>query len=278
MTALRVLAAALYGFGLSFLAVSQTVQPTALKPHSSNSPALHPTFDAASVKRLAPGSPPPPFEMPPKQGLWGRQNGRYTARFYSLLGLVQTAYNMASDRMTAADWMRSERYDVAAVMPPETTDDQVRVMLQSLLEERFRLKVHFENRPTEVYALRVGKNGVKLQASRDDTVPLVRHLTPNGFEAHNYDLEGLAGILSRWTDHPVLDMTGISGRFDFKLNWKDDSSVDPSPMLAHPLGQLAMDTTPALRSLASLGLRAERKKVPLKFLVVDHAEKIPIGN
>jgi uncharacterized protein (TIGR03435 family) len=91
-------------------------------------------------------------------------------------------------------------------------------------------------------------------------------------------MSGLAAVLSRWTDRPVVDMTGISGVYNFKLNWKEDSTVAPNPEIVRPLEQLSMDAAPALHSVASLGLRAERRKVPLKYFIVDHAEKEPTAN
>ena len=98
-------------------------------------------------------------------------------------------------------------------------------------------------------------------------------------------LEGLAKILSQWTDRPVVDITGLSGAYDLKLEWSEstapaDQQKPSVGMPVHPMEVMRASTDPTaiLRSLASVGLRAQRRKAPLKFLIVDHAEKLPTEN
>src|ERR1039458_10122897 len=186
------------------------------------------------------------------------------------------AYRLPGYRISTPAWMESERYDLAAIMPPDTLDDQVLLMLQTLLVERFQLKLRWEQRETALYALMVGKNGPKLNkvAEGRDPVVIVR---PFGFDATSKSMEDLAGILSRWTDRPVVDMTGVSGLYDFKLDWTFDRSR-PSDEISSPLAVPVSDPTAALRSVTSLGLKIETRKAPLKFLIVDHGEKVPIEN
>jgi uncharacterized protein (TIGR03435 family) len=293
MTALRVLAAALYGFGLSFLAVSQTVQPTALKPQSSNSPALHPTFDAASVKRLPPGAPRPPNDRSHRNG---RDHGRCTYRGFPLRALLATAYDLPFERVLGPGWIESEQYDIQAVIPPETPDDQIMLMLQNLLTERFQLKVRLENRPTAVYALLVAKGGPKLKPAEKRKepkgLPAINEPhgrmcpTPSGCEFLHSTMGMVATLLSLRVDRPVVDMTGLSGTYDLTLDWSADKPIpaiiDPSADAAadHPRIGLGMsvDAPTILSSLKAVGLRAEQRKAPLKFLIVDRAERMPIGN
>jgi uncharacterized protein (TIGR03435 family) len=174
--------------------------------------------------------------------------------------------------------MDSERYDIAATMPPTTPDDQVLLMLQALLVERFQLKLHWEEKEMVVHALVAGKNGPKLKKTADETrIPDVR-LGPFSIDARNKSMEDLAGILMRWTDRPVVDMTGLSGAYDFKLDWSADRS-QPSGGIPEGMAMpVTEDPLAPLRALASLGLKAEVRRVPLKFLVIDHAEKVPTEN
>lgn len=107
---------------------------------------------------------------------------------------------------------------------------------------------------------------------------------PFGFEITNSSMDNIATALSIRADRPVINMTGLSGVYDVKLDWsayQNAPSADPptgaDEIHINPMAAPA-DPTVMLRSLASVGLRADARKIPLKFLVVDHAEKIPTAN
>jgi uncharacterized protein (TIGR03435 family) len=168
-------------------------------------------------------------------------------------------------------------------MPPSTTDDEVLRMLQTALVERFHLRMHWQEKELPVYALVVDKNGPNLVPTADADAPPSVTLMPYSLDAHNRSMDGLAAILRQWTDREVVNMTGLNGSYDFKLKWSPDST-DPALKGAASPGQ---PTNPAVRFaesgspllvLKSLGLRAERRRVPLKFLIIDSADKTPAEN
>jgi uncharacterized protein (TIGR03435 family) len=165
----------------------------AVHPQSPSGAASTPRFDAASIKRLAPGTPRPSTEsllVPP------RQHGRYTDPYTTLGTLLRRAYDVRVGLVVGPEWLDSETYSVAATMPPETTDAQVRLMLQNLVEERFQVKVLFETRDTPVYALTVGKNGPKLNTAVAGRPSRLRGTGTYRFECTNTPMEALAGFFS----------------------------------------------------------------------------------
>jgi bla regulator protein BlaR1 len=147
----------------------------------------------------------------------------------------------------------------------------MRTMLQALLADRFQLKVHRETREVPMYALVVAKNGAKLQESSVDDQPR-GSTTGDGSGMHMDIARGtmtqLANRLSvNGAGRPVLDRTGLTGIYTFKLNWVNAvASVSDSAL---PPLDLALQE--------QLGLRLESIKGPLEILVIDHAEK-PTAN
>ncbi len=90
---------------------------------------------------------------------------RVDIRFMSLYNLVVTAYRIKPHQLSGPDWMRSQRFDIAAKIPDGVSKDQVPEMLQALLAERFKLSIHRDSKDQSVFALVVGRNGSKLQRS-----------------------------------------------------------------------------------------------------------------
>jgi uncharacterized protein (TIGR03435 family) len=204
----------------------------------------------------------------------------------TIRSLIEEAYQVDDIEVDAPrftyDWDYS--FAIEATMPPGTSKETARLMLQRALAERFGLKVHWEKRDTPVYALVPGKNGVKIQPVADPDHPKLRStILPNGKAAGSSlhmgpgefwdaatsmdrfakNLWGLAGL-----DRPVVDMTGLTGVYTIDLHW-----TPPQPPGS---GQ----GDPAILSVveAKLGLRLEKRTLPYKVLVVDHVEKAPSAN
>jgi uncharacterized protein (TIGR03435 family) len=199
--------------------------------------AAQPTakFDVASVKRAAPGRGPVGFTESAAYRnvhVQGRDHGRYTMYGVPLRIYLQLAYQLPPDRVSGPAWMDSERYDIVATMPADTPDPQVLLMLQNLLQERFQIKLHREQKETAVYALVVDKGGPKLQESVEGTPPGVQ--LGGILKAKNRSLGDLAAILMRWTDRPVVNLTGLDGHYDFEL----DLNPSSAPSSGHRLGCL----------------------------------------
>jgi uncharacterized protein (TIGR03435 family) len=218
-------------------------------------------FDVASIKLIVPGSPMPTNAR-------GREPGRYTRSHLTLAILLQIAYKTKATQIIGPSWIDSDRYDVVATMASGTTDDQVLIMLQNLLLDRFKLKLHREERIESVYALIVGKNGPKLKAAEATQLPQPTRVGPWGFSMKNAPTASLAGILMRWSDRPVIDMTGLTGRYDIELSWP------PTP------GDHITASNPvaALDAVEALGLKVQSRKASIEYLVVDGGQKIPTEN
>jgi uncharacterized protein (TIGR03435 family) len=223
-----------------------------------------PAFDAASVRPNLTGV---------NGGSLSRSGGRITVENSSLRECIAFAYGIATGRdyeLSGPGWLDTEKFDIAATFPPETSRDRVREMLQTLLAERFHLKTHRENRKLESYVLVVGKRGPKLREGSagsdgafifgDDHVT-VRSFSMSGFADR---LSGPVFGLGR----PVVDMTGIKGFYDFTLNW--------APVDAAADSRSGASIFTALQE--QLGLRLEPRKTTFRILVVDHADKVPTGN
>ena len=265
------------------------------------------TFEVASLKPAGESS-------GPRSGCSGGPGtstpGRLECRNTSLSGLLLTAYKLEQFQFAPPAWMSAARFEVSAKIPDGATVEQVRVMEQNLLRERFKLVVHFEDKEIPGYELTVSKSGPKLkpttqaQAPASGAVQSARMgIDSEGFpvlpgtESGGYMLNGratlrltkttteaLANWLVRALGRPVKDATSLTGTYDLTLRYV----ADPMPAAATPSEPESRGATlptgadggPTLLGAvqSQLGLKMEPKKVVVKFLVVDHAERVPIEN
>jgi uncharacterized protein (TIGR03435 family) len=176
--------------------------------------------------------------------------------------------------------MQSEAYEIRATMPADTPNRDVLVMLQNLLVERLRIQLHWEERQTPAYALVVDRDGPKLTSTpAPDDTPVFRPRGANSFTATNCTVDRLAAILTRYADRPVVDLTGIEGAYDFKLDWSASPTGPVTEGATVPaLSVSGSDPLAVFSALRTLGLKAESRKIPLKYLIVDGAEKDPVDN
>jgi uncharacterized protein (TIGR03435 family) len=142
-------------------------------------------------------------------------------------------------------------------------------MLKALLTDRFQLRFHHEARETSVYALIVDKNGPKLRESGPDAKGVLRMNSGGRITASGSTMTQLIGWFSNanGVDRPILDQTGLTGRYDFTLEW------------SNPLLSAQDSTAPSIFTAMSeqLGLKLEPRRVPLEILVIDRAQ-IPSEN
>jgi uncharacterized protein (TIGR03435 family) len=168
-----------------------------------------------------------------------------------------------------------EGYDIEAKCDHPMTKEQAARMLQTLLADRFKLVVHRETKEQPIYALIVGKSGPKLQGSPpgDTGLPEMKRIGSR-FVFKRAPISTLTLILSQQVGRTVVDKTGLSGRYEFTLEYGLERAGggrseerEPAP---NPDGLPSVFT--ALQE--QVGLKLESQKGPVEFIVVDHAEKL----
>jgi uncharacterized protein (TIGR03435 family) len=246
----------------------------------AQSPVPRPTFDAFEVATIKPSA-------RDSGGRYIRMQSahRFFAKDYSLKALVGAAYNLTPQAISGGPaWIESDRYDIIAGTPGEvrpTLDEQMS-MLRSLLADRFKLIFHRERKELSLYALVVSKGGSKLRESAaapdalPETVSVVYPESGGGVRivlpARNATMAQFASIMNRAIlDRPVVDQTGLSGRYDFDLEWTPDETQFggqvPQGTPEHP----KPDLFAAIQQ--QLGLRLDATKGPIEALVIDRVER-----
>lgn len=194
--------------------------------------------------------------------------GRLTMTNASLRTLIRSAYDIQNFQFAGGPaWLDSDTYDIAATTGDgaDISHDRYRALLQALLADRFQLKVHWETRQSDVYALIVAKNGPKLTADTDPQKESGLNTNRTAHEgrmaATNVPMSYLSNRLSNQLSHPVIDKTGLEGKYDWTLVWDPDPTAD--------------STNPSLFTAVQeqLGLKLEPQKGPVETLVINSVER-----
>ena len=234
-------------------------------------------FEAATVKPNQSGQ--RGSSLPPPIG------GRFTATNVSLKDLILYAYHVQDFQLSGGpSWMDSQKYDVVAKADGSAPEDQVRIMLQKLLVERFRLKVSRQNKEAPIYALVIAKNGLKMaKSSGDCKAPGTITAPCGGFRVRNRSivtgqnvpLSELVDLLSILTGRVVVDKTALTGKFDIDLKWSPDATLAMTAESADSESPNGATLFTALQE--QLGLRLESQRGPIAIVVVEDAQKPAIG-
>jgi uncharacterized protein (TIGR03435 family) len=253
-------------------------------------PAPRPEFEVASIKlnksadmrmmvRPAPG-------------------GRFTVTNVPVQMLITMAYRIKDFQLSGAPaWVMSERYDVEAKADGNPEFDAMLPMLQTLLEDRLKLKFHHESKEMSVYALLVAKAG-KLHESTGDCPPPTSgpppppepgkippvpcggfFMFPGHITTQKASMTQLIDVLSRFTGKIVLDKTNLTGKYDITLDYTPEAGQFQAPPGPPPPGMPALppidpngpSLTTALQE--QLGLKLESQKGPVDIMVIDHVER-----
>jgi uncharacterized protein (TIGR03435 family) len=216
-------------------------------------------FEVASVKRTPPDSP---------RGQSSKLDpGRVTFSGATLGQLIRRAYNVKEYQLSGPDWINTDRFEITAKFPPKYGVDQVVLMLQNLLAERFKLTIRHDTKEMPVYALVPGKGGLKIKEV--EMGPGRTDVSPGKMSANRINLAHLADVLSTLVDRPIIDGTGLTGAYDIKLEWAPDHSPAAE-------NGTAADIYTAIQQ--QLGLRLEPRKAPMDMLVVERADRTPTEN
>ncbi len=224
------------------------------------------SFEVASIKPH-----PEPITMSADPAVHGSM---VTATASTVLDVIEVAYDVRRDQIVGAPgWVQSSHWDIAAKAQVEgtITRAQMRQMLQTLLADRFQLKIHRETKEVPVFALIVGKNGPKFKESATDaTGGYTVRGTGSGMHmvTSKGTMEQLTRHLAFSAGRPVLDRTGLTGYYAFTLDWISENATPPPD-----------SNVPAIFTAVQeqLGLKLEPTKGPIEMLIVDRVEK-PSGN
>jgi uncharacterized protein (TIGR03435 family) len=220
---------------------------------------------------------------PDRQGIGINMNGRnFSTRNTTLRDLLTFTYGLHPNQIIGAPgWVETDKFDLAARpdMPGMPSDAQIKNMMKKLIAERFKLKFHNEKKELSVFLITVAKGGPKL--TKNDTDP--KGLPGLGFRGlgnlrvRNGNMSDFAQMMqARVLDRPVVNQTGLEGRYDFTLQWTPDETQfggqgARAQAQAAEGGQQNPDLFTAMQQ--QLGLRIEATKAPADVFVIEHVEK-----
>ena len=227
--------------------------------------------------------------------------------------LIAMAFRVRLYQISGPDWMRSERFDVNGKLPAGSNADQVPDMMLSLLQERFGLKFHREQKDQPVYTLTLDKTPLKLEKSAQEpgaaVAAGVRSVTGTGdadgvsvdlgggsyysfknnkFEIKRVTMDTLARLLERYLDRPLVNMTGLDGTYDLTLAVTQEdyytllirAGVNSGVNMPAQAMQLLErgSISSLIDALQQLGVKLEARKAPLDMVMVDQVSKTPTAN
>jgi len=258
-----------------------------------------------SIKRVLPGEqawtipqPPPPLkplhDADPSFDVFTVKLSRpdEQQRGIRLQGQTISVYNMTMSQLMmivydvhphqiigAPSWFESERFDITAKAAGDGQPnfDQARIMMRKLFADAFKLTLHNETRELPVYTLSLARSGSRLSKSDSDkTDPFIINRGPGTTSFSSTSMADLCRYFQQGpVDRPVLDQTGLAGRFDFALVWSTPEMQQANVSTTNALGNDRADPPPDLFTAVQqqLGLKLEAAKKPLSVLIIDKAEK-----
>ncbi len=230
--------------------------------------AADPSFDAASI-RMTGGGVQPVIETAP---------GTLTIRNHSLLDTIGWAYDTPLFQITAPAWVNEERFDVLAKAEGGGDETKIKLMLRKLLADRFGLQVHNDQKEMQIFAMTLVNSGPKFAESTTEGPPVFdnkRQSGPPVLTAHRVTMADLAEKISEPLQKPVIDETGLKGRYEIKIDIagymldQGNGNGGPPPDLMSLLFKGLQE---------QLGLKLSTKKESVKLLVIDKMEKNPTDN
>ena len=236
--------------------------------------AQTPGFEVASVKLSKPGA------ANVKEGnreLITVDPATLILRNLTLQSCLRWAYDVQDYQILGPAWLNSEHYDIAATTATPATPSQMKVMLRTLLESRFRIALHHEMKELPVYELVIVKSGARSgpKLTKSPTPGEPKMVPGDGALLYtNYTMahfaEKLPGIPFR-VDRPVVDKTGLQDAYNFRVKLADNA-VEMKHAFENSDGPLAEE------ALKQMGLRLQPRRDPIDVLIIDRAERLPTAN
>jgi len=248
------------GFVLSVPACAQSVPATAKVERMAAD--AHPSLAVAAIHLHDPNSRLQGFNF---------EGSRYTVRNQSVASLMMFAYGIHPKQIAdAPDWVLHDRYDIEGKpdVSGEPTLKQQQQMLQKLLTERFGLHFKGEKRELSVYAIQIAKGGPRLKPASNPDAEADQDAEGHGTETTQiYTSARMADFamgMQFFMDRPVVDQTGLTGRYDFRLRYTYDEVRETDPNA--PPGMFT-----AIQE--QLGLKLQPVKAPVDVFVIEHVER-----
>ncbi|MGH9241345.1 MAG: M56 family metallopeptidase [Vicinamibacterales bacterium] len=232
-------------------------------------------FDVASIKEHRSGD--SGWRLgPPNRGTESIYN-------LQLRNIVASSFRIQDKMVFGPDWMDSVRYDIEAKGSPTANSPEVWEMMRSLLAERFHLKYHLETRVMPAYVIVVARGGHKLVKGEDgECAAAIKagqascdaiQFLPFGMGIRNMPVAAFAaGVARRLQDRPVVDRTGLEGRYDAQVLWRPDDAT-PEQLAQIPADRRPPDVNIFEAFEQQAGLRLEARREPIEVLVVDHIQR-----
>jgi uncharacterized protein (TIGR03435 family) len=225
--------------------------------------AKPPRFEVASIRMI------PEDKVVPLTGstVSPPGAGQFTMRQVTLLFAISWAFRMNGDRISGGPaWLSNQYYEISAKPEGDAalTYDQLRPLMQQLLQERFHLVYHRETKQVKGYALVIAKGGPKLKAStaKDD----FGYIATDRVGIQNRPVQQMAGLLEILLHQPVADKTGLRGNYDITLNYAPTDAADSElPSIFAAVEE-------------QLGLKLVSQMVPVETLVIDRVDREPTEN
>ena len=225
-----------------------------------------PSFEVATVR-------PVDRTGQPGHGTFAVSGPRVSFTSYTLSGLIMYAYDVRNYQISGGPgWMASDTFTIVAKTEGESPREtaEIRKMLQSLLAERFGMKLHRETKEARVYVLTAAKTGPALTPSTARRTTM--QMGPGHLMMGKATTAQMAALLSSVLSRPVLDQSGLSGEFDFTLDSPDINMGRMVPLEDVPGPSIFT----AIQE--QLGLKLVSEKVPVDYLVIDHVDRVPTAN
>jgi len=275
-------------FAATILPAQSPAPPAAPTPPNATPSAAPLTFDASSIHPSKTTTTTTSSGIEIERTFTRTTPDGYSVENGTVKYLIMEAYNVKWDSIVGGPvWLGSDHFDIDAKVtpaadapPPKLTSAQRKLMIQSLLADRFKLIVHNETKDAPIYELDLAKSGSKLPESTpgdtfakgfkgidDNSVPIgypvllsFGHLFGQAVNIASLD-EYMTSVLKR----PIVDKTGLTGKYDLSLQWTPDNTPDDSPLAGGPSFFTAIQE--------QLGLKLTSTHGPVKTLVIDHVEK-----
>ena len=195
--------------------------------------------------------------------------GTVTMRDVTVATCIKWAYAVQDSQIAGPEWLQSEHFDITAKADEPVGDDQLKLMMRTLLESRFRLSFHRQNKELRSYVMTVAKSGHKLHESASDSKPF-RQNSAVGTVVKATTIKEFADFIAGPLQMPVVDMTGLSGRYDFVLDF--------TPYLPQGEGVMKMEFDNASGIIIAalqgeLGLKLESKRDVVEVMAIYRVER-----